>query len=147
VATTGWRFSFLTLGLMFRRIVVDTETQTVAIHRRYGWLFGGTRTIRFRDIQAVTYGYDDWSLGARLSYTYKSMDVYVVGLRLYDDREIRVFHFFGEGVFANNGPFPDWWYWSEYVFDLTGTQQRESRRFVELLSRMIGVSVQPSASS
>ena len=43
----------------------------------------------------------------------------------------------------NEGPFPDWFYWQEYVFDLTGTQVSESRLFVELLSEMIRAPVIP----
>jgi hypothetical protein len=144
VAATGWRFGVLTLGAMFRRVVVDANAQTVRIRHRYGWLFGRSRTIPFRQIQSVVYGYEDWSWDANFSFAYKTLDVYQVGLRLLDDREVHLFHFFGEGTIINEGPLPDWFYWPEYAFELGGTQQSESRLFVELLSRMIGVSVQPA---
>ena len=44
---------------------------------------------------------------------------------------------------ADNGPLPDWLYWNEYTFDLSGSQDKESRMFVDLLSKMIGVTVVP----
>lgn len=143
VATTGWRFRVLTLGTILRRIVVDVPAKTVRIQERYGWLYRRARNIRFHDIQSVLYGYDDWSFHP-LAWTYDSYDSFAVGLRLYDDREIGLFHFIGDGAFTNDSEiFPDWCYWSEFAFDLVGTQQQESRVFVELLSRMIGVTVEP----
>ncbi len=47
-------------------------------------------------------------------------------------------------ILPNDGPWPDWLYWNDYLFDLSGTQERESKAFVELLSKMIGVSVVPA---
>jgi hypothetical protein len=67
-----------------------------------------------------------------------------VGLRLQDDKFIHLFFFFGDGTFTNDGPLPDWLYWDDYLFDFTGTQEKESRGFVELLRKMIGVHVEPS---
>jgi hypothetical protein len=133
----------LTLGLWFRRVVVDAEAKTLSIYNRYLWLFTHRTVIRFSYIQAVTYGYDDWSPGAGMSDVHSALDMFVVGLRLQDDREVRLFTFFGEGGFVNEGPFPDWWYWPDFTVNTVGTQQTESRVFVDLLCHIIGVTVIP----
>jgi hypothetical protein len=143
VAATGWRLRLLTLGMMLRWVIVDPKDETVTVRDRYFWLFGRTRTLRFRDIQAVTYGYDDWSPGAVLSDAHRTLDCYQVGLCLGDEREMSLFHFFGEGGFVNDSSLPDWFFWPDYALDLIGTQQPESRLLVELLGKMIGVTVQP----
>jgi hypothetical protein len=36
-----------------------------------------------------------------------------------------------------------WLYWDEFLFDQSGTQEQESRAFVEMLSKMMGVSIIP----
>jgi len=56
------------------------------------------------------------------------------------------FWFYGDGPFTNYGPFPDWLYWQEYLFDLRGTQETESRTYAEALSRLIGAPVEPPGS-
>ena len=76
IAVTGWRVGLLTLGTMLRRVEVDAASKTVLIHSRYLWLFQHTRSLRFRDIEAVTYGYSDWSPGEYLSFAHDAIDVY-----------------------------------------------------------------------
>jgi hypothetical protein len=147
VAATGWRFGLLSLGTMLRRVVVDARSQTVEIHTRYAWLFARTRTIRFSNIRAVTYGYGDWSPDGLFAFAHDAVDVYTTGLRLYNDREVGLFHFVGNGAFVNDGPFPDWCYWPDFALDIMGTQGQESRLFVDLLSAILGVEVRPPASS
>ena len=71
----------------------------------------------------------------------------MTGLRFFDDREVGLFSFFGDGAFVNDGPFPDWCYWSEFAFDMMGAQGKQSRLFVDLLSKMLGVEVQPPQDS
>jgi hypothetical protein len=141
IAATGWRVRLLTLGMMLRQVIVDPKDETVIVRDRYLWLFPRTRTIRFRDIRAVTYGYDDWSWTI-FGEPRHPVDCYPVGLCLGDDREISLFYFFGEREFADDG-LPEWFLWPEYPLDLVGTQQSRSRLLVELLGKMIGVTVQP----
>jgi hypothetical protein len=145
-ASTAWRMLVLTLGLWFRRVVVDDENKTVSIFNRILWLFTHQKVVHFGNIQAITYGYDDWSPFALTPGVREAMDVFVVGLRLADDSEIRLFTFFGEGGLVNEGPFPDWWYWPDFALNPTGTQQSESRVFVDLLCHIIGVKVIPPQS-
>ena len=60
-------------------------------------------------------------------------------------RRCALFNFIGEGTFANNG-LSDWLYWEQFTFDIGGSQERESRVFVDVLSKMIGASVVPPRS-
>jgi hypothetical protein len=141
VATTAWRLRILTLGWLFRKVVVDPKRRELTLSRRYFWFFRRRRRIRFEWVEAVMYGYQDWAVGASLSWAHDSVDLFSVGLRLHGGDELRLFYFYGDGAFSNHGPLPDWLYWDDYLFDLSGTQEKESRAFVELLCTMIGVSV------
>ncbi len=58
---------------------------------------------------------------------------------------IHLFHFIGDGAFTNNSRFPDWMYRGERLLDVEGSQERESKAFVELLSKMVRVQVVPSS--
>lgn len=141
LVTTAWRSSVLSLGTIYRKVVIDPQNRKLVIASRYLWLISRSREIRFSEILAVTYGYEDTSLD--LDFGHDSFDWFTVGLRLKDDSELRLFNFIGEGTFTNTGPFPDWCYWDEFAFDLSGSQDKESRTFVDLLCKMIGVKVVP----
>jgi hypothetical protein len=91
----------------------------------------------------VTYGYDPWSQDAGWSWSYDSFDIFSVGLKLVDDKDIHLFNFLGAGTFTNEGPLPDWMYWSDYALDCVGTQEGDSQVFAELVSRAIGVKIAP----
>ena len=146
VAATAWRLRILTLGWLYRKVVVDPQAQELTIYRRYFWAFPRCRRVPFGAVEAVTYGYQDWAPGASLSWAHDSVDLYSVGLRLHGGEELHLFYFYGDGTFSNEGPLPDWLYWDDYLLDISGTQERESRAFVELLRKMIGVSVVPARS-
>jgi hypothetical protein len=143
IAQTAWRVRLLFLGCLYREVTVDPKAEEVILRRRYFWLLSSRRRIRFRDIEAVTYSYQDWAAGASWSWAHDSVDLYSVGLHLRGGEELRLFYFYGDGTFTNDGPLPDWLYWEEYLCDMSGTQQKESRAFVELLRKMIGVTVVP----
>jgi hypothetical protein len=144
--STGWCTRLATLGMWYRRLVVDPQVKVITVHRRYFWLFARTRDIPFQAVKAVTYGYGDLSPASTISWAHDSLDVFSVGLRLRDETELHLFNFSGAGTFSNEGPWPDWMYWQEYLFDLSGTQETDSRAFVNLFSKMIGVKVQPPGS-
>jgi hypothetical protein len=144
VASTAWRLRLLTLGLLYREVLIDPKKQELLIRRRFFWAFSRRRRIRFQAVEAVTYGYQDWALGASWTWAHDSVDLFSTGLRLHGGEEVHLFSFYGDGTFTNDGPWPDWLYWEDYLFDMSGTQERESRAFVELLSKMIGVPVIPA---
>lgn len=143
VASTAWRVRVLLLETIYRRLEVDPTTKTLFIRTRYLWLIRLKRVITFAEVEAVTYGYEDMTIGSYISFAHDSQDWFTVGLRLKDDSEMHLFNFIGDGTFSNHGPFPDWLYWDEIMFDISGSQEKESRVFVELLSRLIGVKVVP----
>ena len=142
---TAWRVRLLTLGCLYRKVLVDPQKEEVRIFRRYFWAFPRRRRILFRAVEAVTYSYEDWGSGDSWSGAHDSVDLFSVGLRLHGGEELHLFYFYGDGTFSNDGPLPDWLYWDEYLVDRSGTQERESRAFVELLSKMISVSVIPGS--
>jgi hypothetical protein len=146
VASTAWRVRVLTLGWLYRRVTVDPKRKEVTIQRRYFWVFPRQRRIPFKAIAAISYGYQDWAPGASWTWAHDSVDLFSVGLRLHGGDELHLFYFYGDGTFTNDGPLPDWVYWDAYAFDLSGTQEKESRVFVDLLSKLIGVSVVPARS-
>jgi hypothetical protein len=115
----------------------------VRIERRVLWVFVKRRRIPFDWIRAVTYGYADWSFSQWFAQAFHTLDVFRVGLRLKDDTERHFFTFFGEGTFKNDSVWADWVHGEKFFVDLSGTQERESRVFVELLSKLIGVGVVP----
>ncbi len=143
-AATAWRVRLLTLGMLFRRVTVDPRLQTLTVDSRYAWLFARRRKIPFAKIAAITYGYSNLSPDSYVSWGHDSFDSFTVGLRLKTpDQEIHLFNFVGEGTFSNDGPLPDWMYWQEFTYDWTGSQEKESRLFVDVLSTMVGVKVVP----
>jgi hypothetical protein len=143
VITTRLRAALLTLGLTLKRVTVDIVAETITIETRRGWFFAATRTIPFREVVAVTYGYADHSTSQYFSQAHDSLDVYRVGLRLLGDREVHLFRFIGDGTWVNNSDFPDWMHWEDRGLDCSGTQDRDSLALVELLSGLLGVRVRP----
>jgi hypothetical protein len=147
VARTALYLQILTLGAFYREVVVDPKARVVRVRRRYAWLFKRAFRVPFESVRAVTYGYSGTGgEGGPWRGAYRTQDYYRVGLRLSNFREVHLFGFAGEGGFANYGPFPDWLYWQEYLFDLRGTQDTESRTYAEALSRLIGAPVEPPSS-
>jgi hypothetical protein len=95
-------------------------------------------------IDAVTYGYEDiFSEQEWFAFAHDSFDWFTVGLRLRGGVQKHLFHFIGEGTFSSHGPWPEWVYWGDYALDLSGSQEKESRAFVEVLSKLVGVPVVP----
>ncbi|QDU61904.1 hypothetical protein Pan216_27690 [Planctomycetes bacterium Pan216] len=137
VASTGWTFTILTLGTMLKWVTIDPKREKIFITRRYLWLLRFRKTISFKRVRAIIYGYDDLSPGTITSVAHDSLDCFTVGLRLKDESEMKLFRFFGDGVFTNDGPYHDLLYWREYLRDRTGTQERESFVFAEVISELI----------
>jgi len=146
-ASTHWLIPLVSLGLVFRRVQVDLAAQSVTLTVRRFWFRSQRRSFAFRHITAVTYGYEDAYPGASFLPSHDSLDIFVVGLRLANQEEVALLRFFGDDTFGNDGPLPDCWYWGEFEADFTGTQERESRLFAQLLSKMLGVPIDPPSLS
>jgi hypothetical protein len=147
VAATPLYLRVLTLGALKREVIIDPKEEVIRVRRRYAWFFKRAVRIPFGSVRAVTYGLSsaDASVGWRMG-AYKTKEAYRVGLRLSNFQEVHLFWFYGDGPFTNYGPFPDWLYWGENLFDLRGTQENESRAYAEALSRLIGAPVEPPSS-
>jgi hypothetical protein len=142
-ATTSLVAQMLTLGARFRRVRIDTAERTVAVDDRSWWFRRQSRVILFDEVGAVSYGYEEWSLSGNFSAR-DPIDRFLVGLKLKWGEEVRLFWFVGDGTFHNDGPFPDWFYWKEIAFDVSGTQEQESRMFARALGRILQAPLGPS---
>lgn len=143
IAITALRIRILFLGAFFKQVTIDPRHRTLTVASRYFWLFKRKRKYRFKELQAITYGYEDWNDTSWVSFSHDSFDWFTVGIRLRCNREFKLFNFIGDGTFTNNGPLPDWMYWEEYVTDFSGNQEKASRCFVDLLCQMTGKKVVP----
>src|SRR5262245_50057135 len=91
IASTDLWVRLLTLGTLYREVVVDPKQEVIRLRRRYGWLFKRTLRIPFGSVRAVTYGYSGtgsprgWWWGA-----YNTSDAYRVGLRLANFEEFHL---------------------------------------------------------
>lgn len=142
VVSTAWWWRILFLGLTLRWVTVHLKKEEIRIVSRYLWFLRFRKRYRFGKVKAITYGYSNWNSGSVMSVSHDSIDQFSVGLQLYNDNEVHLFNFVGEGTFVNESQFvPDWMYWEEYAFDLSGTQEGESRTFAELLSKLLNVPI------
>src|SRR5205823_6142385 len=53
VAQTAWQVRLVTLGCLYREVVVDLKRDEVTVRRRYLWAFSRRRRVRFGAIAAV----------------------------------------------------------------------------------------------
>src|SRR5262249_60765057 len=53
VAATAWRLRILTLGWLYRKVVVDPKGEELTLYRRYFWVFPRRRRVRVGRIGAV----------------------------------------------------------------------------------------------
>ena len=116
----------------------------ITVRRRLAWFYVHTQVIEFRQIAAVTYGYDDLNPASFLGGAYDSIDRFVVGLKLVGaERTAPVLIHRRRGVYQSDGV-TGLVVWDEIIFDMAGPQERESRVFAVLLSKLLGVSIAPS---
>lgn len=142
-ATTARMAQLLMLGARFRRVRVDRVERKVTIEDRSWWWRRRTRAILFDEVSSVGYGYEEWSLSGNF-WARDPTDRFVVSLKLKWGEEVRLFWFVGDGTFKNDGPLPDWVYWKEIAFDVSGTQEQESRMFAKALGNILGAPLGPS---
>lgn len=140
VAQTSLWSLFWTLGTFYRCVVVDPRSRMVTIRDRTAWFFPRDRTIAFKDVLNVGYGYRDQTISLSLfSGGEQSIDDrYTVGLKLIPDgKYVELFAFSGPGGRRHDGPFCND---LEAAFDISPvwTQAARSRQFAELLGKTLG---------
>jgi hypothetical protein len=139
VAQTSPMGLLLTLTLLHRAVVVDSQKKSVIIRRRLFWFLASEKEIPFKRIASLSYDFEDWNPSTGMGFTGGTTDCFTVKLNLTNGKQVHLFHFFGEGTFVNNSIFPDWMYWSDFAFDAAGTQAEKSRAYVTVLQKLLNV--------
>lgn len=140
VASTSLLGLLVSLTLLYREILIDPEEKSLTIRRRILWFVKTRRRVRFSNVAVISYEYEDWNPVSSMGFAGDSVDCFSVKLGLHDGSTLHLFRFFGEGTFANrDGLFPDWAYWDEYLFDVSGSQEEESKAYVDLLQHLLDV--------
>jgi hypothetical protein len=145
VATTAPHIALLTFGLKLRSVIIDPRQKAVRIHARYCWFIPIVRHIPFFAITSIIYRYADWNPTSNFGiFAYQEEDMFSVNVRLKDGEEVMLVRFFGNGDFINNSWYPDWMLWEDFIEAriTKGNQEEESRVYVDIISKLIGVPVE-----
>ena len=145
-ARTSTFFALLTLGANLKLFEADTATRRIHFHRRLFWVFARSWDVAFEEVVEVKYGYENLNPFAFISAD-DATDDFFISLEMRDRSSIALFHWIGEGEFTNNTILPDWWFFGETLFDATGTQQKESMTFYEVLTAMLKPRLRPERRS
>ncbi len=140
VAETSLAGYFAGLTLLRKRVEVDPKAGVFRLSRRTLWFFESNREIRFDEVRRITYKYSDLKL-FQSRHVHDPLDCYTVGLELMNGEELRLFRFIGDGAAYNAGYLPDWCHFRDLTFDASGTQERESRIFVQALEEITGIAL------
>jgi hypothetical protein len=146
IARTSIVACILSLGLIYRYLVVDARRKEIAIYRRIFWFHRTNSLIPFEDIQEIHYGYEDWGPFSSMGLTGGSKDCFSVKLHLLDQSTVHLFYFMGEGdlnVELFNPLASLRWFLAKVLLGYSGSQDEESRRFIEQLQKLVGVRVSP----
>jgi hypothetical protein len=140
VASTSLVGLLVSLTLLYREIVVDPKQEIITIRCRFLWFFKTRTQVRFSDVAAISYDYENWNLISGMGFTGDSLDCFSVKLGLHNGKYLHLFRFFGAGTFENrDGLYPDWVYWDDYLLDVSGSQEEDSRAYVNLLQHLLDV--------
>jgi hypothetical protein len=122
LAKSSWWAYMACLGLYSTEVAVDTVHRKVIVACRFFWFFQTKRFVSFNEIRCIAYDYQGPSGSALVRWLTDDdeEEAFSVSLRLEDQTVIPLFSFFGNR-------------W--------GTQEEESKNYVEQLSKMIGVPV------
>ncbi len=107
IATSALRLRILSLGAFSRKVLVEPRKGWLVIHDRQFWFFERIRLVPFEQVEAVTYGFEDWTFGGWFFRTRDTRELFRVGLRLRTVKEFDLFGFYGQGRFVNESYFPD----------------------------------------
>ena len=129
-------FCLLTLGLYFKRVVIDTEREVIVIRRRVLWFIKFVREVRFSEIKRIDYSYEEtvtsWN---SLGWTTDAVDKFKVSLVLHDESWVKLWTFVGEGS-GQTGLLGVWM--GDEEVDFEGSQESDSLYFVELMQYFTG---------
>ncbi len=127
---------FLTLGLYFKRVVVDSQRKFVRIRRRVLWFMRFERQVQFSESKRIDYSYQETATSWNsLGWTQDAIDTFKVSLVLHDESWVKLWTFVGEGS-GETGLMGVWM--GDDEVDFEGSQQEDSLYFVELLQYFTG---------
>lgn len=137
-AKTSPVFAACTLGLCVKAVTANRQTQTIVFERTVLWLFKKRVEVRFDEIDEIKYKYDNM-VPFESFIAADAFDCYSLVIEFQDRQrdDLLLFRWMGQGEFANNSLYPDIFYWQETLFDLQGTQKKESVVVFEALRRMV----------
>ena len=143
-ASTPWQWQLLTLGATNRELRIDPRTKLVYFFHRNFWFSKHKQHFSFDQVASVYYRYVDMNPPSFLPMTYQEADIFQVGFRMKNDREIKLFTFMGRGGFVNNSRLPDWLYWEDFAIARlsAGNQETESLAFANTIALLVGVGLE-----
>ncbi len=151
IAVSSLWTQVLALGSWGRRVSVDPHQQTIEIEDRTFWASRSSRTILFRDVTAIGYGYRDTNDLGALSLVLNEgrprrvEDRFSVGLKLAPNGQYtELFAFAGSGGRSYDFSLLDDWDWPGRNGWFAGDQDERSRQFANLLASIIGRKVVPA---
>ena len=138
VVRTAMFWRILTLGLDSKIMTVDPVATTIHLKRRLFWFFPSERTLRFDEIKRINYSHSDGNIFTAMGATGDSIDRYMVRLELRRGGTVHLFNWTGDGGFQVGAGRPEWMHWKDLTFDAVGSQAKQSKVFVTLLSELTG---------
>ncbi len=133
--------TFLTLGMSFRRVLVDLVARDIVFLSRTAYLFRSMDILPFSEASHMDYSYSSfgtsWGWTATGFDRHDEVDVFSLSIVSREGSVYPVCSFWGEGsaggdwvaILAGDD---DW-------IDLHGSQESESRSFARLLASLIGI--------
>jgi len=137
-ATTSGLLTWLALGAYALRVHVDGDAQYVHVHKRSFWFFTHSRVVPFKQILRIRYGYDglptSWDSFGNI---HDEVERFRVSLELHSSEQVHLGSFVGEGAAGSFTTLLT----GDSLVDLAGTQDLDSRRFVEQLCAITGATL------
>lgn len=139
MVTPSWLLQILTLGAYGLTVHVDGEAGYVYIQLRRFWFFSQARVVSFKQIERICYEYyglpTSWDIFGRV---HDELERFRVSLALRGTEErVHVGSFYGEGAAGSLATL----LMGDDLFDLAGTQELDSRQFVEQLCALTGATL------
>jgi len=126
-----------------RNVLVASPAKQVTIKERRWWLFTTTYVLDFSEIDYLDYDAAEYTTSIGFNFrsfqSQDSLERFTVALVTKDEGYYELCNYVGEGSVENG------WYGvimgGDNMLDLAGTQQQDSRNFVNLLCDRIGIQI------
>ena len=141
IAKTPWQWRLLTLGAFGRELRIDPRIKLIYFFSHRFWFFRQRQSFAFDQVASVCYRYKDINPPRFFPTSYQEADIFEVGFKLRNGREVSIFTFMGRGSFVNNTMMPNWLFWEDFALAQlsAGDQETESLAFANTVAGLIGV--------